>query len=471
MKFHDLFAADEESRRTAVLAALAFLTATIAFADISGFGQGWSVGVLYLFPMLIAALHLSRVEVLLLAVLCTVLREALGPFAWKEGLLLRSSLALIAFGGAGLSVRELAGRQRRRFEQERQLREQAKLRQAAEQQLQALIETSPVAILTMDVEGDIQRANHAAQDLLGFGREPLRGEPIGRFLPPLASLPQAESTGPSLRTMLECKARRRNGDIFPAHVWLSNFHTVSGSMLAAIVLDTSEDLRDREELGFDQLMKSSRILVRAVSHEIRNACAAIAVVHANLRRVPGIERNEDFQALGTLVEGLGKLVSTELRTASLKTPPSVNLREVFEEFKIIVEPSFAEVESVVDWAIPDHLPLVAAERHGLLHIFMNLAANSQHALRRVENRRMTIKATVEQDRAVVRFADTGPGVEYPERLFQPFRHSSEGAGLGLYLSRALARSFAGELRYEPQPYGSCFAVELPLARQPDHAME
>ena len=37
------------------------------------------------FPMLIAALHLSRVEVLLLAVLCTVLREALGPFAWNEG--------------------------------------------------------------------------------------------------------------------------------------------------------------------------------------------------------------------------------------------------------------------------------------------------------------------------------------------------------------------------------------------------
>ena len=204
----------------------------------------------------------------------------------------------------------------------------------------------------MGVEGDIQLANQAAQDLLGLGRESLRGEPIGRFLPPLASLPQAESTGPSLRTMLECKARRRNGDIFPAHVWLSNFYTVSGSMLAAVVLDTSEELRDREELGFDQLMKSSRVLVRAIYRGCPERCAAIAVVHANLRRVPGIERNEDFQALGTLVEGLGKLVSTELRTASLKTPPSVNLREVFEEFKIIVEPSFAEVDAVLEWAIP-----------------------------------------------------------------------------------------------------------------------
>ncbi len=77
---------------------------------------------------------------------------------------------------------------------------------------------------------------------------------------------------------------------------------------------------------------------------------------------------------------------------------------------------------------------------------------------------MTVAVSEEQDRVVVRFADTGPGVAHPDQLFQPFRHSSDGTGLGLYLSRALARSFAGELRYEPRPMGSCFAVELPAAR-------
>lgn len=78
---------------------------------------------------------------------------------------------------------------------------------------------------------------------------------------------------------------------------------------------------------------------------------------------------------------------------------------------------------------------------------------------------MTVSASLEQDRVVVRFADTGPGIQHPELLFQPFRHTSDGAGLGLYLSRALARSFAGELRYEPRAYGSCFAVELPALKQ------
>ena len=190
------------------------------------------------------------------------------------------------------------------------------------------------------------------------------------------------------------------------------------------------------------------------------------MVHANLRRVPGIEHNEDFQALGTLVEGLGRLVSTELRGVSQKTPAEVNLREVLEELRIIIEPSFAEEDSLLRWTIPGasaaclrRSPCIAAHIHEPGH------QQPARAFRSSEDKRLIIAASVEPDKVVVRFADSGPGVERPDHLFQPFRHPSEGAGLGLYLSRALARSFAGELAFEPQPYGSCFAVEIPLARQ------
>ena len=48
----------------------------------------------------------------------------------------------------------------------------------------------------------------------------------------------------------------------------------------------------------------------------------------------------------------------------------------------------------------------------------------------------------------------------PDDLFKPFQASSNSSGLGLYISRAILRSHGGNLRYEPQPEGSCFVVEL-----------
>ena len=60
----------------------------------------------------------------------------------------------------------------------------------------------------------------------------------------------------------------------------------------------------------------------------------------------------------------------------------------------------------------------------------------------------------------------GPGVAHPELLFRPFQEVADVTGLGLYVTRALLRGFAGELRYEGVPAstaGACFTVELALS--------
>ena len=61
------------------------------------------------------------------------------------------------------------------------------------------------------------------------------------------------------------------------------------------------------------------------------------------------------------------------------------------------------------------------------------------------------------------FGDTGTGVPHPELLFRPFQAGADASGLGLYISKAIARSFGGDLRFEPQPEGARFVLELPRA--------
>ncbi|MBV8810982.1 MAG: sensor histidine kinase, partial [Acidobacteriaceae bacterium] len=57
-------------------------------------------------------------------------------------------------------------------------------------------------------------------------------------------------------------------------------------------------------------------------------------------------------------------------------------------------------------------------------------------------------------------ADNGPGITSPEVLFQPFQAGAESSGLGLYVSRAIIRSYGGELRYSKRTFESCFHIEL-----------
>jgi C4-dicarboxylate-specific signal transduction histidine kinase len=228
-----------------------------------------------------------------------------------------------------------------------------------------------------------------------------------------------------------------------------------------MIADGSEDLRDKEEASLHHLMVASRLAVGAVSHEIRNVCGAISVVYENLSRQFGTVQSEDFRALGSLVEGLGKIATLELRqNAGSGDMAPADLATVLEELHIVTEPSLQEEGVDVRWDVPKALPLVWAERHNLLQVLLNLTKNSQRAMQEQELKEFRISAGVEGERVVVRVRDTGHGIANPERLFQPFQEGAEATGLGLYLSRALLRTFNGDLRYEPCLPGCCFALDL-----------
>ena len=222
--------------------------------------------------------------------------------------------------------------------------------------MKALIESSPAAILTVDSAGRILMANQAAHRLLGFEPETLPGESIKDFLPPLARVRPADESTPSFRTAMQCSGRRRDGDVFLADVWFSTYKTSAGPRLAAMLVDSSEDLRDKEESSLHHLMVASRLAVGAVSHEIRNVCGAISVVYENLSRDPELAQSEDFRALGNLVEGLGKIATLELRqSAGSEELAPVDLGSVLDELRIVTEPSLRESGVLVRWHVPKDL--------------------------------------------------------------------------------------------------------------------
>jgi signal transduction histidine kinase len=450
--------------RARALTAAGALIAVIAVVDWA-IKPNFSLSFLYLFPIMLAGGFLTRPQIAALGIFCAILGELFSPFPSTDAAT-RMAMMSTAFVGTGLFVSELVQKRLLALEHVRELSEHIKHREDAEQQVQILIESSPAAIVTVDSAGSIVLANQAAQQLLAPGGGPsipLAGEPIRNYLPALESVAQT-NRAQSFRTTMQCRGQRRSGEVFLAAIWFSTYKTLSGSKLAAIIVDLSEDLRDREDLSLNHLLKNTRILMGAMSHEIRNLCGAVSAVGRNLARVEGLAQNQDFEALQTLIQGLEKIAAMELQAAPEEHAIAVDVGAVLDELRVLIEPSFKESEMTVKWQIEEDLPLVWADSYGLLQVFLNLARNSQRAMQASERKELTIAAGAEEASVVIRFADTGVGIRSPQQLFRPFQQGADGTGLGLYVSRAIVRSCRGELRYEARTAGCCFAVVLaPLA--------
>jgi PAS domain S-box-containing protein len=446
----------ESNRRRNLLVAAAFI---VAIAILDWWTKPYlSLGFLYLFPIMLVAGFLKRWQLVGVSLLCSALQEVFSNLP-TSAIAPRLAMVCVGYVGTGLFVSELVSKRKLVARHVADLEAQIRFRRDAEQQLEALIESSPAAIVTVDSNGQIERANQAAQQLLASEGPALRGQSISAFLPALQTIVR---TYPSkvFRTSLQSQGHRFNGEVFLAAVWFSTYTASSGPRLAAIIVDLSEDVRDREQLSLDHLLKNARIMMAAVSHEIRNLCGAISVVHQNLSHVKGLEKNRDFVALGTLVEGLEKIAALDLKPATEQAATPVELATVLDELRILIEPTVHEAGAHIDWRVDANLPMVWADRYGLMQVFLNLVKNSNRAMEGSSQKRLTISAGSENQHVVVRFEDTGHGVADPEELFRPFQRKARATGLGLYVSRAILRTFGGELQYEPRGVGCCFGVSL-----------
>lgn len=450
--------------RTHVLSLAAVAIVLIALADWA-VGTRASLGLLYIIPIMMGATVLPPRLTALLAIVCSALRAAFDlPHPQPLELFLRFLFAFLAYTGLGLFVTALIRNRELAVSHLADVRREQALRREAEEQLKLLAESSPAAILTIDGVGVVLAANSAADSLFSVPPgQTLRGSKIGDYLPVLADALQYQSGPHGLRTAAQCQGRRADGELFLAHTWFSSYNAADGPRLAAIVVDSSEEMRDREEQSLQQLMKGNRIAAAAVSHEVRNLCSAISLICSNLTEKHPVASDEDLQALVNLVGGLERIASLDLQWHAQDTVEHIALREVLDDLRIVIEPDWREINGTISWDLPPQMPVVVAERHGLLQAFLNLTQNSHRAVQELALRELSISVSVEEQTARIRFRDSGPGIAAPERLFEPFQPGSDGTGLGLYVSRAVVRSYGGELRYEPQPAGSCFTVEVQTA--------
>jgi len=117
--------------------------------------------------------------------------------------------------------------------------------------------------------------------------------------------------------------------------------------------------------------------------------------------------------------------------------------------------------------VAPNLPKVTVDAVQIQHVILNLVRNGIEALGQVtDQREIEIGATLTPVGDVeISVSDTGPGLDEAnlDRVFDPFFSTRESAtGLGLPISKTIAKAHGGTLGYRPNtPRGACFFIRLP----------
>ncbi len=171
------------------------------------------------------------------------------------------------------------------------------------------------------------------------------------------------------------------------------------------------------------------------------------------------------QHLLALIDDLSDLEVVEAEEFTT-APDEIDLADVARRAVGILGVRARERGIVID--APDHdekLPAIGEFRR-VLQVLLNLVGN---AIRYApEGSQIWVRLDGEGDRASVTVADQGQGLseEQQEAIFEKFerlgRSGDGGSGLGLYISRRLARAMQGELTVESAPgQGARFTLSLP----------
>jgi PAS domain S-box-containing protein len=242
---------------------------------------------------------------------------------------------------------------------------------------------------------------------------------------------------------------------------------------------------DRARASAEEANLAKSQFLRTVSHELRTPLNAIAgyadLVVMGLRGPVTDEQRSDLERIKRASQHLLGLINDILSFAKLEAGQveldvgDVSVPATVAEVEGLLAPQLAAKRLQYAAGCCDAVLVARADPERLRQILLNLLGNAVKFT--PEGGRIAIECA-EQDREVaIHVRDTGIGIppEALDRIFDPFvqvgrdlRAPSDGVGLGLAISRDLARRMGGDLTAASRVgEGSTFTLLLPRAKAGD----
>jgi two-component system, cell cycle sensor histidine kinase and response regulator CckA len=350
-----------------------------------------------------------------------------------------------------------------------------------EARLRAVVDTSPIALIGLQKDGTVTMANRAAQELFGWGTDPLTWIVGGSLRPPITDLVnEVLRTAAVVNHPLEIDERDLSLSGAP-------MPTVSPSDPPSVLIagvDLSEIRRAERALVQAQRLEAMGQVAGRVAHDFNNLLTLIIGYAELLRRGTADEKQ---RALVDNIDGASKraaaLTQQMLGMTRQKVDSGVVIdlgREVQDLDAVLAKMAGPKVDLRIRSS--RNVIKVRLDPSEMEQIVVNLVINACDAMDGVGTVDVTVEMAVpttdirqalelpEGPLALLTIADDGPGMtpEVQAQCLDPFFTTKErghGSGLGLPTVYGLVKERGGQLRIESTlGSGTAIRIWLPVAR-------
>lgn len=345
------------------------------------------------------------------------------------------------------------------------------------QRLDALLESAADGILILDAKLNIERCNGAFEKLFGLKREEIQkknhteviqwqNEPQGQ------TLEEAVANGwpltPNASLYVEGDLKRPFPQPLPVGITYAPLLSEEGKLRNIIL-----SVRDITHFRTADEIKATFISI--VSHELRTPVALIKGYASTLRRddAKWDKRtiNDSLAVIEEEADRLSKMVDDLLDASRLQAGGlTLNQADVsLASLAARVSERFASQSPkhkiITDF--PSNFPVIIGDENRLEQVLSNLVSN---ALKYAAEGEIRITGSLKSDQVIICVSDQGPGIEAKDlpHIFDRFYRSSKavkhtkGAGLGLYLARAIIEAHGGRIWADTPTAGTgariCFSL-------------
>ncbi|WP_147104293.1 ATP-binding protein [Tateyamaria sp. syn59] len=204
-----------------------------------------------------------------------------------------------------------------------------------------------------------------------------------------------------------------------------------------------------------------------LSHELNQPLMAIQTYADNaqafLDRDKPDRAGDNLNRIADMARRMGRIIKNLRAFSRQESEPAVrvDLVHVIQSAVELTTPRIRNEDVTLTLDLPQTPIWVSGGEVRLGQVFVNLISNAIDAMAGRDTRHLTI--TVQNTSVTI--ADTGPGIETPDRVFDPFYSTkevgaSEGMGLGLSISYGIIQGFGGEIHGVNGPHGAVFTVDL-----------